>query len=134
MPDCVFCSVVEKNEPYHEILWQNERLIAFLDAFPAKDGHTLVISKVHAEDLLGLEQDLYAELMIESRRLATKMKNIFNATRVAVFLEGLSVPHVHVHVIPIHDKSDLALPNAALGDPEKLREIAERIKSGLNGE
>ena len=131
MSECVFCTVAEKNEPFHEIVWQDENFVAFLSAYPVKEGHVLVIPRVHADDLFDLDEETYLEMMRVSRDIAEKIKSIYSAVRVAVALEGMSVSHVHVHVIPVHEKSDISMHRTELGDPILMKQEAEKIRAVL---
>jgi histidine triad (HIT) family protein len=104
--NCVFCSFVENDTPHHDRIWESDTHIAFLDHNPVTDGHTLVIPKYHKENVLDLDADEYRELMDASRTVALVLKERL-APKVVVFtLEGLSVPHVHMHLIPQPEHDD----------------------------
>ena len=53
---CIFCKIVSKQAPAH-VVWEDERTLAFMDAFPVADGHTLVIPKAHCSNLLDAEEE-----------------------------------------------------------------------------
>jgi diadenosine tetraphosphate (Ap4A) HIT family hydrolase len=122
MSSCPFCSL----EPSRRWL-QNEHAIAFPDAYPVTDGHTLVVPRKHAATIYELTADEQAAvwaLVAEVReRLLTGLKpDGFNIGVNDGFAAGQTIEHAHVHVIPrrkgdvpdprggirciIHDKAD----------------------------
>jgi histidine triad (HIT) family protein len=54
--DCLFCQIVQKQKLAH-IIAENEHCLAFLDINPASEGHALIISKNHAENITKLTPD-----------------------------------------------------------------------------
>jgi histidine triad (HIT) family protein len=102
MKKCVFCSIVKENKPFHEIIWQDKHHLAFLDASPLRDGHILVIPKKHTDYIFDLGSKDYDKLSRATRVVAIKLKRSTHCKRVAIAVEGFSVPHVHVHMIPLN--------------------------------
>ncbi len=109
MEDCIFCNIVDKNEPHHEIWWQDDASIAFLDANPCVKGHTLLIPRKHSGDIFEMSEESYVNLMLAIKKVGTRMKEFFDVPRVAVILEGMHVDHTHVHLYPIKNKGDLGV-------------------------
>jgi histidine triad (HIT) family protein len=60
---CVFCGIVAHNIPHHEIIWQDDMHLAFMDAMPLKCLLCLVIPKQHVEHVLDMPEDMYDSLM-----------------------------------------------------------------------
>ena len=125
---CVFCSVVEKNDPHHEIVWQDAEHIAFLNRFPTNHGHTLVIPRAHIEYAFDLAPDAYARLMEASRKLAAPLRSYAASERIALAIDGFHVPHVHVHLVPVSKTGDLCLPAQAPSD-ETLAEVGDALRA-----
>lgn len=102
--DCPFCQRVRSEE----VIVENERAVAFHDAFPVSPGHTLIVPRDHEADYFALEADQRHALwsLIDAVRdeLETRFGpaayNIgINAGRAA----GQTVSHAHVHVIPRYE-------------------------------
>lgn len=103
--------------------------MAFLDAAPVKLGHTLVIPRKHTEEVLSLSEEEYVHLMTDVRAVAKKMKAFFNVPRVAIIVEGMSVGHVHVHLIPIYKSGDLAAFNKYDLQPGESEKLANELRT-----
>ncbi|MEJ0054096.1 MAG: HIT family protein [bacterium] len=129
--NCVFCSVVEKNEPHHEIVWSDKRHIAFLNIKPAQPGHVLVIPRKHVDDGFDLSSEEFGALMEASRRLAVPLKAVLNPSRVALALEGFHVPHAHVHLIPVNKSGDMMNETKEPVPSEELVPIAEALRAAI---
>ncbi len=97
---CVYCSIIEKNDPHHEVVWENDSHIAFLTIRPEQPGHILVIPKAHTDYVFDLPRDEYASLMETCRGLARPLKETLGANRLAVVISGFEIPHVHVSLVP----------------------------------
>lgn len=130
---CIFCGIVEKNDPYHEIIWQDDMHIAFLDAYPEHEGHLLVIPRAHTDYLFDLTDDAYDHLFSFARTAGRKLKDATNCERVVLAVEGFSVPHVHVHLIPSSKPVQLeGLDEGASQTSEALAEVADRLRASFN--
>ena len=101
MKKCLFCSVIKNNKPYHEIIWQDSKHIAFLDKYPTRNGHILIIPKKHVDYLFDLTEKDYTALLKVARKIALRLKKLSNAKRIYLFIKGFRIPHAHVHLIPV---------------------------------
>ncbi|GAB6860805.1 HIT domain-containing protein [Haloplanus litoreus] len=104
MSDCIFCSIVDGEIPSYTV-YEDDTVVAFLDANPLARGHTLVIPKHHHERVNDLPADLAADLFAAVHELTDRIEAAVDAeaTTIAVNngeLAGQEVPHVHVHVVP----------------------------------
>jgi histidine triad (HIT) family protein len=130
--NCVFCRVVEKNDPHHEIVWQDATHLAFLDAYPEHDGHLLVVPRVHTDYLFDLTDEAYDSLFAFTRTVGQKLQAATGCARVILAVEGYEVPHVHIHLIPSERPVELqGLATGALQTPEALSAIAERLRASF---
>jgi histidine triad (HIT) family protein len=103
-PDCVFCKIVAGKIPA-KVLLQNERAVAFLDAFPLAAGHTLVIPKSHYAKVQDMDrQDAMAVFEIAWKVAgAVEAGSDVQATTIAIHNgreAGQEIPHVHMHIVP----------------------------------
>ena len=104
MKNCIFCKIIEKKIP-SEIVYENERVLAFNDVNPQAPIHILIIPKMHIptlNDLLLEQTELVGELIYVSKNLA-KLKGIDqNGYRVGFNCNadaGQTVYHIHLHLL-----------------------------------
>jgi len=129
-----FTRIIRRELP-GEIVYETEREIAFLDLFPASEGHTLVVPKREVAAFDALTPDEAASLFRAVRRVAAALVRALGTPHYNVSLNngapaGQVVFHVHVHVIPRWEgqpRAKRSLP------PERMREIGERIRAALAG-
>lgn len=130
--DCVFCQIVAGQIPSYKI-WEDELHMAFLDINPIKEGHTLVIPKKHYMYMFDLEDEIVAELMKASKRVAEVLKVSFNpkTSKVGAIVYGLDVDHTHIHLVPIDQPGDLSFSNKKQASQEELQAAFNKIKANL---
>ena len=134
--DCIFCKIAKKEIP-SRIITETKNSIAFLDAFPLSQGHTLVIPKNHYEKVQDMTDMDNTDLFNTVHKVISKVDRLTGATLLAVHNgkdSGQEIPHVHVHLIP-RQSSDQAGPvhsmfkdRPKLSD-EELDELSAKIKS-----
>ena len=130
MANCVFCEIRDGERPAH-IIWEDDNLLAFLDSHPFNSGHTLLIAKKHIDDIFNLDDELYSEIFLAAKRLSKPLKKATDAKRIGVAIEGLAVPHVHIHLVPIRKASDLNPQRARDASDEELAEMCEKIRKEI---
>jgi histidine triad (HIT) family protein len=127
----IFSKIVAGQIPSHKIA-EDENFLAFLDVFPLKKGHTLVIPKKEVDYIFDLDPDTYGGLMQFSRRVAEALKRSVECKRISVHVIGLEVPHAHVHLIPINSMNDCSFSNAKLKlTKEEFEEIAKTVSGNF---
>lgn len=125
----VFSRIVAGEIPCHKIL-EDDRFLAFLDVFPLVEGHTLVIPKVEVDYIFDMEDTMLGDMTIFSKKVASMLKSSIPCLKIGVSVIGLEVPHAHIHLIPMHQVSDMnfSRPKLSLTQVE-LSQIAEKIRS-----
>ena len=127
----IFTKIIQKEIPGY-IIAEDDHFCAFLDAFPVQYGPTLVVPKREENYIFDLEDKELSEMIRFAKKVATAIKKATNCNRVGMAVMGLEVPHAHIHLIPIQKEKDMdfnhKVPNP---DPEKMKEIAEAIRSYL---
>ena len=114
------------------VVAENEHYIAFLDVFPLKKGHTLIVPKKEVDYIFDLDETTLSGLLIFSKEIAHAIKKAIPCNRVGVSVIGLEVPHAHVHLIPINSTNDMNFNNSKLSfSKDEFEEIAFSIKSHL---
>jgi histidine triad (HIT) family protein len=126
--DTIFTKIIKGEIPCHKI-YEDERVLAFLDISPYAAGHTLVISKEQTDQLWDLADELYTHLMNVVRKVANRQREILQPRRVGVVVEGFAVAHAHVHVFPMQVglEGTIAQKPTQPSDDE-LKAMAERLR------
>ncbi len=124
----IFTKIVQGEIPCHKIA-EDDRFLAFLDIFPLKKGHTLVIPKQEVDYIFDLEDDLLGDLMLFAKQVSKKLKATIPCNRIGVAVVGLEVPHAHVHLVPINNIHDIDFSRPKLEfTQEALATIAAEIR------
>lgn len=127
----IFSKIVAGEIPCYKIA-ENDNYLAFLDVFPLKKGHILVIPKKEVDYIFDLDNDAYNGLMSFSKTVAIALKQAIPCSRVAMSVIGLEVPHAHVHLIPMSTMNDVNFSNEKLKlTKEEFEEISQKIKQYL---
>ena len=132
MEECIFCKIANGEIPCNKV-YENNKLLAFLDIAPVNKGHTLVIPKEHYKDLLAMPNDVLAELAKVSKKVA---KAVMRATGAEGFNVGVNngkvagqvVMHFHLHIMPRFENDGLKLWEGRKYEGKEEEEIAEKIK------
>ena len=130
METCIFCQIVKGSAPAHK-LWESEDFLAFLTIRPCNPGHTLLIPKNHVDYVFDLEEPLYSRIFQAAKQLSEPIKQATEAKRVGVAIEGFSVPHVHLHLVPLSNMAELDPHRHIKQTQEELAEMAEKIRKEI---
>jgi histidine triad (HIT) family protein len=124
----IFSKIIAGEIPCYKIA-ENDHYIAFLDVFPLKKGHTLIVPKKEVDYIFDLDHETYLGLMAFSKEVAVAIKKAIPCNRIAVNVFGLEVPHAHVHLIPMNTMNDVSFSNEKLKlSKEEFEKIASEIK------
>lgn len=102
----IFTKIVNGEIPSYKVA-ESDNCYAFLDINPLKRGHVIVIPKKEVDYIFDLDCDLYNDLFLFARKVATALKESVPCNRVGVAVIGLEVPHAHIHLIPIDSEADM---------------------------
>ena len=130
----IFSKIIKGEIPSYKIA-ENEKFFAFLDIFPLRQGHTLVVPKIEEDNLFDLSEEYLSEILVFAQPIAKAIEKAFPCNRCGITVIGLEVPHAHVHLIPINNANDLNFTqHKPKASDEKLKAAQERImKHLLNG-
>lgn len=117
----IFSKIIAGEIPCYKIT-ENEDFIAFLDAFPLKKGHTLIVPKKEVDYIFDLDDETYSALLAFAKETAIAIKKAIPCSRIGMCVVGLEVPHAHIHLIPINSASDMNFSN------EKLKLTGEEFE------
>ena len=132
-----FAKILRGEFPCHKV-YENEHVLAFLDIMPRVPGHTLVIPKAPARNILDITEEDYLHVARATRTIARAAKEAFNADGITIqqFNEsagGQVVFHLHVHVMPRHDGIALLPPASRKEDVKVLEDNATKLIAALEG-
>jgi histidine triad (HIT) family protein len=131
--ECAFCDIVGGSLSA-EVLYEDERTVAFLDITAVMEGHTLVIPKTHVDDLWDITVDDSVAVMRTVHLMAAHLRKVlapdgltlFQANRAAGWQD---VFHLHVHLVPRSEGDHLHRPwSATPASPGVLAAVRERLR------
>ncbi len=128
----IFTKIINGEIPCYKIA-EDDNFFAFLDINPNSKGHTLCVPKKEVDKILDLDEETYLGLMAFSRKVGKAIEAAIPCERVGVTVIGLEVPHVHVHLIPLHTMANATFQTKVKVSSEEFEEIAKRIQSVLKG-
>ena len=133
MSDTVFTRIVRREIPA-AIVYEDETIIAFMDAGQVNPGHVIVATKDPFPTILDADEESLVALMRATRKIAHAVQAAFQPAGLTILQANKpagwqTVPHLHLHVLPRHEGDGLALtwPRKEPGI-EALRELAAKIK------
>ncbi len=125
----IFTKIIRGEIPSHRVA-EDEHHFAFLDINPVAIGHTLVVPKREVNYLFDLPEPEYLALQAFAYRLAPALKRAVPCLRIGVAVVGLEVPHVHIHLLPLHSMEDMNFLKPKLSlKPEALAATAAHIRA-----
>ena len=127
----IFSKIIAGEIPSYKIA-ENEKFFAFLDIFPLREGHVLVVPKKEIDNLFDLPEEYLREILVFARPIAKAIEKAFHCNRCGISVIGLEVPHAHLHLVPINSSNDLNFTQAKPKAPdEKLKSAQEKILKEL---
>ena len=127
----LFTKIIEGDLPGH-FVWRDELCVGFLSIAPLNPGHTLVVPRVEVEHWIDLDAQLVGHLFQVTQSIGKAIAKAYNPLKVGTIVLGLEVPHVHVHVVPVWNPTDLDFHNADSSvSPESLAREAGNIRGAL---
>lgn len=123
----IFTKIVKGEIPSYKIA-EDDNHLAFLDAMPLVEGHTLVIPKEEIDLIFDLENEAFKNLWSFAQSVSKKLQKTYPDKRIAVAVIGLEVPHAHIHLIPITKTEDMNFKNERLKfSEEEYQKIQQDI-------
>jgi histidine triad (HIT) family protein len=136
-PNNIFAKILRGELPCHKV-YEDDQVLAFLDIMPRAPGHTLVLPKAPARNLLDATPDDLAAVSRAAQKIARAAMAVFGADGITVqqFNEnagGQVVFHLHVHVIPRKAGVAMKPPATEKERPEVLADHALKLAAALKG-
>lgn len=125
----IFSSIIKGEIPCYKVA-EDDNFLAFLDISPLAEGHTLVIPKKEVDYIFDIDTEEYQRLWVFAQKVAKKLKNKIDCTRIGVAVIGLEVAHAHIHLVPINSVEDInfARPKLDLSE-SRMIEILNQINN-----
>ncbi|MBW2107607.1 MAG: HIT domain-containing protein [Deltaproteobacteria bacterium] len=135
--DCIFCKIVHGDIPCVRV-FEDERVLAFMDINPINEGHVLVIPKAHAATILEIEAADFAAVAAATHKIAAAVQEALHPDGINLLqLNGKAanqvVPHLHVHIVPRWFKDGVTISQWEIvpGDMNRIKDVADRIQKAL---
>jgi histidine triad (HIT) family protein len=134
-PGNIFAKILRGEFPCYKV-YEDEHVLAFLDIMPRSPGHTLVIPKAPARNILDIKAEDFAHVARGAHKIAGAAMKAFEADGITVqqFSEpasGQVVYHLHMHVMPRHDGIALLAPASRKEDAKVLEANAAKLIAAL---
>jgi len=127
----IFTKIINGDIPCYKIA-ENDQHIAFLDINPIAEGHTLIVPKKEIDYLFDLPDPLLADTMLFAKKVASALDKSLQPLRTGIIVEGLEVPHAHVHLVPIYTETqNVSLRNKVDVSESKMKEIVEKVSKHI---
>jgi histidine triad (HIT) family protein len=133
MAECLFCKIAKKDVPA-AVVYEDEWAMGFLDIHPLAQGHTVVIPKIHAENILELDDNAIGPLFKAVKQITAALKLAFQPQGFTIGINhgkvsGQAIDHLHIHLIPRWGNDGGKSLHAIVSNPprESLPEIKEKI-------
>ena len=132
----VFMKIIDRELPA-DIVYEDDTTLAFLDIAPNAPGHTLVIPKKPCTNVFDADEETWLAVMRTVRKIAPAVRGAVGAKGVHINSNhgeeaGQIVPHLHIHIIPRHDRNEFTFwPHQEYAEGQ-AQEVAGKIKDLLS--
>lgn len=131
----IFAKILRGEIPCVKV-YEDDKTLAFMDVMPQAEGHTLIVPKEAAENVLDLSEDGMAAMMATTQKIARAVYQALDPDGIVLTqfngqAAGQSVFHVHFHVIPRKAGNVLAPHARGMVDAKTLEPVAAKIRSAL---
>ena len=123
----IFTKIIRGEIPCYKIA-ENEQFIAFLDINPVALGHTLVVPKTEVDYIFDLAEPELTQILIFAQKVVKAIDEVTGCIRTGIIVEGLEVPHAHIHLIPMYpSRKGFSLGQKADVSKEQMQMVASKI-------
>ena len=133
--DNIFAKILRGDMPAAKV-FEDEHVLAFMDVFPQSRGHTLVVPKAEARNLLDVEPETLSALMVRVQRVARAVREALKPDGLTISqfngtAGGQTVFHLHFHIIPRWEGEPLGRHGGGMADQAELAELAKQVAAKL---
>lgn len=128
----LFSKIIKGEIPSYKIA-ENDKFYAFLDIFPLREGHTLVVPKIETDKFFDLSSEFLSQILLFAQPIASAIEKACPCNRVGISVVGLEVPHAHLHLVPIDSANDLNFTKSKINmSTKEFEEVQRRICAHIN--
>ena len=134
MNNCIFCKIINKEIPSN-IVYEDDKFLAFLDIAKATNGHTILIPKKHSKNILECDDETLSEMIVVAKKIALNLTSKLGADGCNILtncneVAGQTCFHFHIHIIPRYNDLDGFEPHFEQNKNTELSvsEILDKIK------
>lgn len=129
--NCIFCKIINGEIPCYKV-YEDEKVLAFLDISQASKGHTLIVPKTHFANMLECDEGTVAYMYKIANKLGNQIVNSLGAKGMNILtnineVAGQTVKHFHIHLLPRYNDEDGVKIDFISSNPSK-----EDLESVLN--
>jgi histidine triad (HIT) family protein len=134
-PSCIFCRIIRGEAPGHRI-HEDELTVTIMDAYPASEGHALVLTREHHENIHEIPEATLCAVAAQSKRVASAIRKELKPDGLGIYqlngsAAGQTVGHYHMHVIPRSEGHRRNVHGRAPADDETQEALAARLAAAL---
>jgi histidine triad (HIT) family protein len=131
MEECIFCRIVDKTEPA-EIIFENEKVLAFLDNHPQTRGHLLLIPKDHIRWIYDIPD--MDKFFLTAQKIIHAIIPVLDADHVTLAAYGHQIAHAHLWIVPQYRRSvGISEFKSKKADEEDQQRLAKILRNALEG-
>lgn len=124
----LFTKIIQGEIPAFKI-YEDTWVYAFLDIYPQKPGHTLLVPKIEVDHFSDLPDEYALAMIRASQKISKAITKATDCNRVCSFFIGYEIPHCHQHLIPTNDISEAQFSSTQKADDADLRAMQQKIIS-----
>jgi histidine triad (HIT) family protein len=128
--DCVFCQIAAGRIRPH-VVHEDDWLVAFLDRGRIRPGHVQILPRGHFAYFDDAPPEIVCEIARLGQKIARALKKLYGAPRVAFMFTGGDIAHVHAHVVPLHETTDVTSRRYIVEENVTFRAMPEAPASEL---
>lgn len=134
-PNCIFCKIIKGELPSYKV-YEDNRVIAFLNIHPVNVGHTLVVPKKHSKNIFDIAPKDWMAVVEVVRELAIVVEKAVGANGINIGMNnrehaGQEVDHAHIHIIPRFKGDGFKLMPQGIYKDKEADETLAKIRSAL---
>ena len=127
----IFSKIIAGEIPSYKIA-EDDYFFAFLDIFPIREGHVLIVPKTETDHFFDLSANYLSAMLVFAQPIAKAIEQAFPCNRCGMSVVGLEVPHAHMHLVPIDSADDLNFTRPKLKmSPEELSAVQSKLLNQL---
>ena len=127
----IFSKIIAGEIPAYKIA-EDADFFAFLDIFPLREGHTLVVPKTAVDKFFDMSNGDMSKILLFAQPIARAIERAFPCERCGMAVIGLEVPHAHLHLVPIDGADDLNFTRHKLKlSPAQLKAAQKKLVAQL---